>query len=303
MSVTTTTGAGVLAEAEVDLRSGSANTPSRQRRGRLYWLRLITAILLTLGMLFPLYWMVLTAFSTKADMYAPGLRFWPRHFTFDNFRDPFRHFPVWRWFRNSTIITVTVTAITVVGNLLAGYAFAKLQFRGRNVLFLLLLSTMMIPVQAIMVPQFRVAVDIGIWGNIWAVILPESATVFGIFLARQFFIAIPDELLEAARCDGAGQIRTFVRIVLPLCKPLIAVLVLLTAMSEWNSFAWPLVALFGNEQGFTLPIGMVADLQNQYTSNYGAIMAMSLLMIAPMVVLFLAFQRYFVQGLARSGIK
>jgi multiple sugar transport system permease protein len=258
---------------------------------------------ITVVMFFPLYWMLVTAFSPQSELYQPGLRWFPDHFTIDNFTAPIRQFPVWRWFLNSTIITVAVTVITVIGNLLAGYAFAKLRFRGRNALFLLLLSTMMIPVQAIMVPQFRLSVNLGLYGNIWAVILPESATVFGIFLARQFFLAIPDELLDAARVDGSGQLRTFLSIVLPLCKPLIAVLTLLTAMSEWNSFAWPLVALFGNEQLFTLPIGMVADLQSEYTSNYGAIMAMSLLMIAPMVILFLAFQRYFVQGLARSGIK
>ena len=193
--------------------------------------------------------------------------------------------------------------ITVTCNLLAGYAFAKLPFRGRNLLFLLLLSTLMVPVQAIMVPQFRLSVRLDLYGNFWAVILPSSATVFGIFLARQFFLAVPDELIEAARCDGAGSLRTFWSVVLPLCKPLIAVLVLLTAMYEWNDFAWPLVVLFGNNQLFTLPIGLVTDLQGQYTSNYGAIMAMSLLMIAPMVILFLAFQRYFVQGLSRTGIR
>jgi multiple sugar transport system permease protein len=190
-----------------------------------------------------------------------------------------------------------------VCNLLAGYAFAKLRFRGKNPLFLLLLSTMMIPVQAIMVPQFKLSTGLGLYGSIWSVILPESAAVFGVFLARQFFLAIPDELTEAARVDGAGQLRTFFSIVLPLCKPLLAVLTLLTFMNEWNAFGWPLVALFSDEQLFTLPIGMVTDLQGQYTSNYGAIMAMSLLMIAPMVVLFVAFQKYFVQGLARSGIK
>jgi ABC-type glycerol-3-phosphate transport system permease component len=201
------------------------------------------------------------------------------------------------------VITLAVTAITTVANLFAGYAFAKMRFPFRNGLFLILLSTMMVPVQAVMVAQFKLSIGLGLFGNIWAVIIPESATVFGIFLARQFFLAIPDELLEAARCDGAGQLRTFVRIVLPLSKPLIAVLVLLTAMSEWNSFAWPLVVLFGADNLFTLPIGMVTDLQGQYSSNYGAIMAMSLLMIAPMVILFVAFQRYFVQGFARSGIK
>jgi multiple sugar transport system permease protein len=178
-----------------------------------------------------------------------------------------------------------------------------LPFRGRNVLFLVLLSTMMVPIQAIMVPQFELSIDLGLYGHVWAVILPESATVFGIFLARQFFLAVPDDILDAARCDGASNLRTFWTVVLPLCKPLIAVLVLLTAMYEWNAFAWPLVALFGDDKLFTLPLGIVTDLQNQYTTNYGALMAMTLLSIVPMVILFLAFQRYFVQGLARSGIQ
>ena len=275
----------------------------RKRRGRFFGLRLAAAIIATLVILFPLYWMVVTSLSRQADLYASGLRFWPKHLTFDNFTGPIDQYPVWTWFRNSTVITLGVIVITVVCNLLAGYAFAKLRFRGRDALFLIFLSTMMIPVQAIMIAQFKVSINVGLYGNLWAVILPESATAFGIFLARQFFIAIPDELLEAARVDGAGQLRTFVTIVLPLCKPLIAVLTLLTAMNEWNAFAWPLVILFGNDQLFTLPIGMVTDLQSQFGSNYGALMAMSLLMIAPLVILFIVFQRYFVQGLARSGIK
>lgn len=275
----------------------------KRARGRYFKTRLALAIVITLIMFFPLYWMIVTALSPQEDLYSSGLHLWPRHFTLTHFSDPINTFPVWRWFRNSIVISLGVTFITVVCNLLAGFAFAKLAFRGRSALFFLLLSTMMIPVQAIMVSQFRLSIHLGLFGSIWSVILPESATVFGVFLARQFFIAIPDELLEAARCDGAGHLKTFIRIVLPLCKPLIAVLTLLTLSSEWNSFAWPLVALFGNEQLFTLPIGMVTDLQSQYTSDYGAIMAMSLLMIAPMVVLFVAFQRYFIQGLARSGIK
>jgi ABC-type glycerol-3-phosphate transport system permease component len=201
------------------------------------------------------------------------------------------------------LIALAVTAITVVVNLLAGYAFAKMPFRGRSVLFLLLLSTMMIPVQAIMVPQFDLIIDLGLYGSLWSVILPTSATVFGIFLARQFFLAIPDELLEAARVDGAGMLRTFLRIVLPLSRPLIAVLVLLTFMGAWNDFAWPLIALFSSQDLFTLPVGLVTDLKGQYGTNYGALMAMSLLLILPMVVLFVAFQRYFVAGLARSGIR
>ena len=212
----------------------------RRRRGRFFGLRVTAAIVITLIMLFPLYWMVVTSLSPQTDLYDGKLHWWPAHFTVENYTLPFQQFPVWTWFRNSTVITLAVTAITTVANLLAGYAFAKMRFPFRNGLFLILLSTMMVPVQAVMVAQFKLSIGLGLFGNIWAVIIPESATVFGIFLARQFFLAIPDELLEAARCDGAGQLRTFVRIVLPLSKPLIAVLVLLTAMSEWNSFAWPL---------------------------------------------------------------
>ena len=275
----------------------------RRRRGRFFVPRVILAIVITVVMFFPLYWMLLTAFSTRRDLYASGLHWWPQHFTLDNFRNPIDQFPVKKWFWNSLVIAVLTTVLSVSVNLLAGYAFAKMRFRGRNALFLLLLSTMMIPVQSIMVSQFKLAIKLGLYGNIWSVILPESAAVFGIFLARQFFMAIPDELIEAARVDGAGQLRTFISVVLPLCKPLVAVMTLLTFSNEWNAFSWPLIALFNNQEGFTLPIGMVTDLQSQYGSDYGAVMAISLVSIAPMVVLFVAFQKYFVQGMARSGIK
>ena len=194
-----------------------------------------------------------------------------------------------------------MTALTVFVNLLAGYAFARLQFRGRNTIFLLTLATMMIPVQAIMVAQFKLVSGLGIYGTYWGVILPGAAAAFGIFLARQFFIGIPEEIMEAARIDGAGQMRIFLQVVLPLCKPLIAVLTLLTLMSSWNDFAWPLIALKQNEL-FTLPIGLLY-LKNQTSPDYESIMALALISVLPMVILFLVFQRYFVQGFARSGIK
>jgi multiple sugar transport system permease protein len=198
-------------------------------------------------------------------------------------------------------VAVFVTALTVVVNLLAGYAFARLRFRGSNVLFLLALSTLMLPVQVIMVSQFKLVTELGIYGTYWAVILPTAATAFGIFLARQFIIGIPEEIIEAARVDGAGQFRVFAQIVLPLCKPLIAVLILLTFLSTWNDFAWPLIALKESEL-YTLPIGLLF-LKGQYGTDYGAIMALALVSVLPMIIVFLVFQRYFVQGFARSGIK
>lgn len=283
-----------------------ASAPTTRRPSRWtpsFVARLALALVITFVVFFPLYWMLVTAFSTRSDTYAPGLHLWPQHFTLENFRLPLAAFPVWRWFRNSLVIALAVTAITTVVNLLAGYVFAKLPFRGSSVVFIVLLATMMVPIQAIMVPQFQLVTELGLFGSIWAVILPTSASVFGIFLSRQFFLAIPDELLEAARVDGAGPLRSFVKIVLPLSRPLIAVLVLLTFMYEWNDFAWPLIVFFGNQDRFTLPIGLVTNLKAQYGTNFGAIMAMSLLMVMPMVVLFLAFQKYFVQGMARTGLK
>ena len=282
---------------------GVAHSPRKSGRGTFWWIRLVLAVVISAVMLFPFYWMLQTAFSTRDALYAPGLHLFPSELTLENFSEPFRRYPVGTWFRNSLMIAVVTTAITVVVNLLAGFAFAKLRFRGRSALFLILLSTMMIPVQAIMVPQFRLIAQAGLYGNVWAVILPTAAAAFGIFLARQFFLAIPDELLEAARVDGAGRWRTFRSIVLPLSKPLIATLILLSFMNVWNDFAWPLIVFFGNEQSFTLPIGLVTDFRGQYSANYGAIMALSLVMVAPMVILFVLFQRYFVQGLARTGIR
>lgn len=278
-------------------------TPGTGRRDRTRPVRIVAAVLITLVMAFPFYWMVLTAFSSRQDIYAPGLHWFPAHPTTSNFSVPFHAFAVTRWLRNSALITVLVTAITVVANLLAGFAFAKIPFRGRGALFLLVLSTMMIPVQAIMVAQFKLVVALHLFGSIWAVVIPASASAFGVFLARQFFLAIPDELLEAGRVDGAGPLRIFVSIVLPLCRPLIAVLTLLTFMYNWNDFTWPLIALFSDPAHFTMPIGLATDIKGQYSTDYGSIMAMSLVMALPMMVLFVVFQRFFVQGLARTGIR
>lgn len=264
-------------------------------------LRTIIAVVVCLIVVFPLYWMIVVAFGPRGEVFEPGLRLWPSAFTLENFEKIFGRFNVFEWFQNSVVIGLFVTVLTVMVNLLAGYAFARLRFRGRNAIFLLALATMMIPVQAIMVAQFKLVSALGIYGTYWAVILPGAAAAFGIFLARQFFISIPDEIIEAARIDGAGQLRIFFQVVLPLCKPLVAVLTLLTLMASWNDFAWPLIALKENEL-FTLPIGLLY-LKNQTSPDYNSIMALALLSVLPMVILFLAFQRYFVQGFARSGIK
>jgi ABC-type glycerol-3-phosphate transport system permease component len=273
----------------------------RRRRSRVgLAVRLVLAAVTAVAMAFPLWIMLTTAFSGQRSFDA-DVSVIPRRFSLDNFSRVLDAWPVTLWFGNSVVITGITTILTVVVSVLAGYAFAKLTFPGKNLLFLVMLATMMIPTQAILVPQFRIVNGLGLIGTFWAVIIPGAAATFGIFLARQFMLAIPVELMEEAKLDGAGSLRIFWSIVLPLCKPLLAVLTLLALMYQWNDFLWPLIALKDPDL-YTLPIGL-QFLQGQYQTDYGALMAMTLIAVAPLVVLFLAFQRFFVQGLATTGIR
>ena len=281
-------------------RSGHLHSRRRRQRASTV-VRFVVAAIICVVMIFPFYWMVVVALSPKDELFSTVFRLWPSTLTLANFAGVFAQYDIATWFTNSIVITAFVTVLGVFVNLLAGYAFAKIRFLGRNALFFAALATLVLPVQVTMVAQFRLVTDLGFYGTYWAVILPSAATATGVFLARQFIIGIPDELLEAARIDGAGAFRLFRSIVLPLCKPLIAVLVVLIAMATWNDFAWPLIAL-KQDYLFTLPIGLLF-LQGQTTPDFTQIMALSLISILPMIALFLATQRYFVQGIARSGIR
>ena len=293
-----------MSEMITDQRK-AAGHPTRmraQRRARIERMaRLIAALLAAAIVMFPLYWMVAVSLSSRADLLGDETRLWPRAVTLVNFERVFSSFPVLTWFGNSLAIALVTSVIIVVVNLLAGYAFAHLRFRGAGVLMLISLATLMIPVQVIMVALFRLITDLGLYGSYWAVILPTSASAFGVFLARQFMLGIPRELLEAARIDGAGHLQIFLRIVLPLSRPLIAVLFFMSLLQTWNDFAWPLIALRDNAL-YTLPIGLLY-LQGQFGADYGGTMAFALITVAPMVVVFLVAQRWFVQGFARTGLR
>lgn len=271
------------------------------RRRSAAWARLLGALLAAVVILFPLYWMVVVAFSTRSSLSGGGLRLWPEQATLDNFRRVFEAFPVLTWFGNSLAIALVTSVIIVLVNLLAGYAFAHLRFPGSGALLLVALSTLMLPVQVIMVGLFRLVTELGLYGSYWAVILPTAASAFGVFLARQFILTIPRELMEAARIDGATHLQIFLRIVLPLSRPLIAVLFFMSMLQTWNDFAWPLIALRDNAL-YTLPVGLLF-LQGQFGPDYGATMAFALITVAPMVLVFLLAQRWFVQGFSRSGLR
>lgn len=262
--------------------------------------RVAICTIITVIMVFPLYAMVRMAFSTRSELFAGDILI-PDSWTLANFQNLFEKYPMGTWVMNSVAVSLVTVVLSVTINLLAGYAFAKIPFRGRSILFILVLSTLMIPAQAIMIPQFRIVSELGIYGTFWGVILPSAATALGIFLARQFFLSIPDELLEAARLDGAGQLRIFFSIVLPLARPLVAVMVLLAFMNTWNDFLWPLIVLKDPEL-YTLPVSL-RFLQGEFSNDYGGLMAAGLISCVPLVVLFLLLQKWFVQGIARTGIR
>ena len=270
-----------------------------KRRANVGWF--VLAALVAVVMAFPIYWMFATAVSSIADLRSGDYGILPGQFRLENFVDAWRSADFTRWFGNSVVIAVVSTAITVTINLTAGYAFAKLRFPGRRILLALIVATLFIPVQVIMVPQFRVVVDLNWLNSLWGVIVPRAAEAFGIFFAVQFFRSIPNEVIEAARIDGASELTILRRVVLPVSKPLIAVLVIFTFMWRWNEFAWPLIILKDSDS-YTMPIGLLF-LNGQYNVNWSSLMGMSLVSILPVVLVFLFFQRYFVEGLVRSGLK
>ena len=213
----------------------------------------------------------------------------------------FRSTRITRWFLNSTIISVIATLGILFLDSMAAFSFAKKEFPGRDILFWIMISTMMIPGQVLLVPLFMVVRDLGINNTPWAILFPQLSMVFGVFLLRQFMQTIPTELMEAARIDGASEFEIYWRVMLPLAKPGLATLGILTFTASWNSFLWPLIAVQKSEW-FTLPVGL-KTLQDQNLVNYGLLMSGAAVAAVPMIIVFLAFQKHFVKGLTLGGVK
>ena len=261
----------------------------------------LIVFLAALVALFPFYWMFVTAVKPVEEIFEFPPKLWPGEFIWSNFATALSRADFGRYFRNSFIVTFTSTAITVSINLLAGFAFAKYKFRFKEFFFLIVLSTLMIPLQVTMIPNFIIATKLGIRNTLWGIIIPPCAEAFGLFMARQFISDIPDELLEAGRIDGATEFTIFSRIILPNVKPLISVLVIFTVMWRWNDLQWPLI-LISNEKYYTVQLGLSMLNGAQYV-NWNDMMSASLISTLPVLVVFLIFQKEFVQGMASSGIK
>ncbi|MCC6747007.1 MAG: carbohydrate ABC transporter permease [Deltaproteobacteria bacterium] len=264
----------------------------------LLYVILIGGLVLTLV---PFLWMLSTSLKRSEGISAVPPQWIPQPVTLEHYRRLFAEVAFLRHFGNSLVVALGATLLSLLVNALAGYAFAKYRFPGRERLFALLLLTMMVPGQVTMMPVFMLLKELGLLNAYSGLILPASASVFAIFLIKQFMETLPDELLEAARIDGCSEWAIFWRIVLPLSKPVLATVGLFTFMGAWNEFLWALIVML-DEAKYTLPVAL-ANLNGQHNTDWGLLMAGSVVVILPVVIVFLLLQRFYVRGITLSGLK
>lgn len=258
-------------------------------------------LLLAVVSLAPLLWMVSVSFmpAGEASRFPPPLL--PSGATLANYHELFARTGMARNFANSLLVSGAITLGSLLINTMAGYAFAKLRFSGRDRIFRLLLAALVIPAQVAMLPLFLLMKQLGLVNSFGGVIVPALATVFGIFLVRQYARGIPDELLEAARIDGASEWRIFFQVVLPMLKPVLVTLAIFTFMAAWNDFMWPLIVLT-DQAHYTLPVAL-ASLSREHIMDVEMMMAGAVITVLPVLLLFLLLQRYYLQGLLLGSVK
>ena len=222
-------------------------------------------------------------------------------FALENYTEPLERFNFIRYLRNSIVVTVAATLITLLINSMAAFALAKYKFYGRTTIFVIIISTLMIPISVILVPVFLVVTQVGWYNNLWGVIIPGAATPTGVFLLRQYMLTIPDELIDSARIDGASEWRIYWQLMLPLSGPALAVLAIFSIMWRWNDFLWPLIVLSRSEL-FTLQVGL-ASFQGELNTQWHYLLAMTVLTLLPITVVFLLLQRFITTGIATTGLK
>jgi multiple sugar transport system permease protein len=251
-------------------------------------------------MLVPLVWMLLTSLSTESETrrFPPGL---PSSLQWSNFRVAWDDAPFGHWLTNSAVVSVTCVVSNLIFCSLAGYAFARIRFAGRQLTFFAILATLMVPFQVVMIPTLLIVKHLGLVNSLPALIVPNLVTPFGIYLLRQFFLSLPIELEEAAMIDGAGRVRVLTQILLPLMGPPLTTVAVLTFLSVWNDFLWPLV-VNSSPGTMTVQLGL-ATYQSAHFTDWPVLMAGTLMSQLPVLVLFVLGQRYFVSSIATTGIK
>ena len=266
-----------------------------------WWLYLLLTIALLLVMT-PFIWMVLGSVKTSAELRQVPPTWIPEHPTLENFRGLFDRLSFGRYFFNSTVVAAVVTAGNLLFCSMVGYALVMLNFRGKKLIFALIMGTLMIPGVVTFVPLFVLVANMGLVNTLPGLFLPFLVGPFGVFLMRQFILGLPKDLVEAARIDGAGEMTIFARVILPLLGPALATLGILTFLGSWNNFLWPLVVAQTNDT-YTLPVALALVSTGQNQTEYGLLMAGATVVVLPVLIVFLIFQKRFIQGIATTGMK
>lgn len=251
--------------------------------------------------LMPMAWMLSASLMPTGEATAYPPRFLPSRVTLEHYEQLFTRLDLGRYLFNSAFLAATVTATSLVVNSMAGYAFAKLRFRGRDRAFRLLSLGLVLPVQVAMLPLFLLMKQLGLVNTYWGVIIPGMASIFGIFLIRQYALSIPDDMLDAARMDGASELTIYRKVVVPGILPILATLAIWTFLATWNDFMWPLIVL-SDASHYTLPVAL-ANLSGEHVQDTELMMAGSVLTVLPVLAVFLFLQRYYIQGIMAGSVK
>ena len=290
-SATTRSTAAAAAQAK-------AQTRAWKRAGAkllLYLILLIGGI----GMIFPFVWMAASSIKHAQDIYT--LSIIPRNPTLDNYRTVLDETKYIRWFANSLLVAAITTASVAFFDSLAGYTLAKFRFPGQTIIFIAILSTLMVPTEMLVIPWYVMAIDLKWTDSYWGIMFPGVISAFGVFLMRQFFMGVPNDLLDAARLDGFSEFRIFWKIALPLVKPAVAALCIFTFLGNWNAYIWPLIVIRSEEMR-TLPVG-IAFFSSEANNAFHLVMAAAALATIPVLVIFVIFQRQIIKGVVLSGLK
>lgn len=283
-------------------RQKDVGTSSVKRQQAL--IKSVVYVLLILGsmiMIVPFVWMIVTSFKPLDEINTYPPSFFIRRPTIKAYIELFRMIPMARYFLNSLFVTSAITAANLFFCSLAGYAFAKHRFFGRDKIFLILLGSMMIPWQVNLIPGFVIVKKFGWLNSYMGLIIPAISSAFGIFLTRQFIMTIPDDLIDAAKIDGCSEFMIYRVIILPLIKPALASLAIFTFMGQWNNFVWPLVIIYSSKMR-TIPLAL-SVLNGQFGDNFAMVMAGAVVATLPVLIVFIAFQKYFIKGITLTGLK
>ncbi|WP_072804822.1 carbohydrate ABC transporter permease [Rhodococcoides yunnanense] len=287
---------------DVDKRSQPVpRDPQRQRSlSTVFGYVAMVLVLLMIGL--PLFWILITSFKERGDIYVQPVTWWPSSFHPENYREATTEVPFFTYLRNSLIITAATSSIKFVLGVLSAYGLVFLRFPGKNIVFLVIIAALMVPNQITVISNYSLISDLGWRNSFQGIILPLAGVAFGTFLMRNHFLSLPAEIIEAARMDGAGPIRLLFRVVLPLSGPTMVAFAIITIVNEWNEYLWPFL-MSDDSSVAPLPVGLTLLQNSEGYTNWGAVMAATILTILPILIVFLALQRHMIKGLTSGAVK